>query len=146
MQAVHLNKSCLRNACFPRNLRTAFFQNSCSNYLARPIFACFYKKKGLSYSICFLFLRSYLSFYICVSSFWYSRGVIFRAQSIFKMEFFAKIVKGFQALAIFEKIHLHHRCLNWFLMNIEIVIFIRFTCPTNLIQETSQMNRAGWTW
>ena len=95
MQAVHLNKSGLRHACFPRNLRTVFFetfQNTCSNFLARPIFACF------------SFLRRCLPFlaHLCKLTFYIPKAYLELSQ-LFEMELFAEIVKGFQAISIFTK-------------------------------------------
>ena len=80
------------------------FQNSCSNYLARPIFAFFYKTQHLSCSICFSFLRRCLPFvaHLCKIKFDIPEAHL-KPSQLFKMELFAKIVTGFLAINIFAK-------------------------------------------
>ena len=92
MQAVHLDKSGFRHACFPRNLIFGTFQNRCSNYLARPIFACF---SFLNW--CLLFLV-----YLCKVTFDIPEAYLEPSQ-LCEMELFAEIVEGFQAISILTK-------------------------------------------
>ena len=78
------------------------FQNSCPNYLTRPIFACFYKTQHLSGSIGFSFLRRCLPLYV----FAHLCKVTFdvpEPSQLFKIELFAKIVKGFQEKLYLQK-------------------------------------------
>ena len=90
--------SSYRGGCLNR------FDCSCSNHLARPIFACFYKTQRLSCSICFSFLCRYLPFpaHLCKVVFDIP-GAYLEPNHLFKMELFAKIVRGFRAIAIFAK-------------------------------------------
>ena len=80
---------------FPKNLRAVFFgtfQKSCSNYLARPIFACFYKTQSLFCSIRFSFFRRSLPFiaHLCTVSFDIPE-VYLEPSQLFKIELFAKM-------------------------------------------------------
>ena len=68
------------------------FQNSCSNYLARPIFANFYKTQRFSCSIFFSFLRRCLPFlaHLCKVTSDMSEAHL-EPNQLFKTELFAKI-------------------------------------------------------
>ena len=96
---------------FPEKFKNSFFletfQNSCSNYLVRPIFVCFYEKRSLSGSICFSFFGRCLPFlgYLCKVTFNIPEAYLGLSQ-LSKMELSVKIVKivrGFHVITIFAK-------------------------------------------
>ena len=94
---------------FPQKFKNSFFfgifQNSCSNYLAGPIFTCIYKTQRLSCNIWFSFLRRCLPFHanLCKVTFDIPEAYLEPTQLSKMGVFFAKIVKGVQSITIFAK-------------------------------------------
>ena len=113
-----IRKNSLWPLMFPQKFKNSFFfgtfQNSCSDYSARPIFASFYKTQRHSCSICFSFLSRCLPFlaYFCKVTF-DIRETYLEPRDQSKMKLFAKIVKSFQEITIFPKSSILDVCLGF---------------------------------
>ena len=148
---MHLDKKGLGHACFPRTAFFGTFQNSVLIIWSDQFFAWFSRPESFSCSICFSFLYRYSPFlaHLCKITLDIPE-VYLEPSQLFKMELFPKNSKEFSRDSYISK-KLHLRCLTGFLMrlrvlNVQMIIFVRFTCQTNLIQKTSQINCTGSIW